>query len=211
MIPGGLGSRTTPVVELAKAAGEVLARPDGPRVARIIAGTRTSAARGEYSQLTRNLRLLDSAVAMLKRPPGSTGLPRRHGVRPRMAEPRTAASPSLSAVVRGGRVSSRISRASVSAHCTKSVTECQSASRQHLRPSSGSARLGGGACFRGAVKPLKTYFYFSAKTSRWCSRYVAVREGKANSAQRSVLAISAVSHTDRWQFSMSELDRKRHH
>ena len=66
--PGGLGSRTTPVVELAKAAGEVLARPDGPRVATIDFGgwdTHISQ-QGEYSQLTRNLRLLDSAVAMLK-------------------------------------------------------------------------------------------------------------------------------------------------
>ena len=42
---------------------------------------------GEYSQLTRNLRLLDSAVAMLKTTLGprlaAHGRPRRHGVRPR--------------------------------------------------------------------------------------------------------------------------------
>jgi uncharacterized protein (DUF1501 family) len=66
--PGGMGSRTTPVVELTKAAGEVLARPDGPRVATIDFGgwdTHISQ-QGEYSQLTRNLRLLDRAVAMLK-------------------------------------------------------------------------------------------------------------------------------------------------
>jgi uncharacterized protein (DUF1501 family) len=66
--PGGTASRTTPVVELAKAAGQVLARPDGPRVATIDFGgwdTHISQ-QGEYSQLTRNLRLLDRAVAMLK-------------------------------------------------------------------------------------------------------------------------------------------------
>ncbi len=66
--PGGMGSRTTPVVELARAAGEVLSRPDGPRVATIDFGgwdTHISQ-QGEYSQLTRNLRLLDRSVAVLK-------------------------------------------------------------------------------------------------------------------------------------------------
>jgi uncharacterized protein (DUF1501 family) len=66
--PGGMGSSTTPVVELAKAAGEILGRPDGPRAASIDFGgwdTHISQ-QGEYSQLTRNLRLLDRAVATLK-------------------------------------------------------------------------------------------------------------------------------------------------
>ena len=66
--PGGMGSRATPVVELAKAAGEILGRPDGPRVATIDFGgwdTHISQ-QGEYSQLTRNLRLLDRSVATLK-------------------------------------------------------------------------------------------------------------------------------------------------
>ena len=57
--PNGMGSRTTPVMELAKAAGEVLGRPDGPRVATIDFGgwdTHISQ-QGEYGQLTRNLRL----------------------------------------------------------------------------------------------------------------------------------------------------------
>jgi uncharacterized protein (DUF1501 family) len=58
----------SPVVELARAAGEVLAKPEGPRVATIDFGgwdTHISTL-GEYSQLTRNLRLLDRSVAMLK-------------------------------------------------------------------------------------------------------------------------------------------------
>jgi uncharacterized protein (DUF1501 family) len=66
--PGGMGSRASPVVELAKAAGEILSRPDGPRVATIDFGgwdTHISQ-QGEYSQLTRNLRLLDGSVTMLK-------------------------------------------------------------------------------------------------------------------------------------------------
>jgi uncharacterized protein (DUF1501 family) len=66
--PGGMGSRTLPVVELARAAGEILSRQDGPRVATIDFGgwdTHISQ-QGEYSQLTRNLRLLDRSVAVLK-------------------------------------------------------------------------------------------------------------------------------------------------
>ena len=64
----GMGSQTLPVVELARAAGEVLSRPDGPRVATIDFGgwdTHISQ-QGEYSQLTRNLRLLDRSIATLK-------------------------------------------------------------------------------------------------------------------------------------------------
>jgi uncharacterized protein (DUF1501 family) len=66
--PGGMGNRTTPVVELAKAAGEILGRQDGPRVASIdFGGWDTHIGQeGEFSQLTRNLRLLDRAVATLK-------------------------------------------------------------------------------------------------------------------------------------------------
>jgi uncharacterized protein (DUF1501 family) len=66
--PDGMGSRTTPVVELARAAGEVLGRQDGPRVATIDFGgwdTHISQ-QGEFSQLTRNLRLLDRSVAVLR-------------------------------------------------------------------------------------------------------------------------------------------------
>jgi len=66
--PGGMGSRALPVVELARAAGEILSRQDGPRVATIDFGgwdTHISQ-QGEYSQLTRNLRLLDRSVAVLK-------------------------------------------------------------------------------------------------------------------------------------------------
>jgi len=66
--PDGMGSQTSPVVELAKAAGEILSRQDGPRVATIDFGgwdTHISQ-QGEYSQLTRNLRLLDRSVAVLK-------------------------------------------------------------------------------------------------------------------------------------------------
>jgi uncharacterized protein (DUF1501 family) len=64
----GTAGPTAPVMELAKAAGEVLGRPDGPRVATIDFGgwdTHISQ-QGEYSQLTRNLRLLDRSVAALK-------------------------------------------------------------------------------------------------------------------------------------------------
>jgi uncharacterized protein (DUF1501 family) len=66
--PGGMGGQTLPVVELARAAGEILSREDGPRVATIDFGgwdTHISQ-QGEYSQLTRNLRLLDRSVAGLK-------------------------------------------------------------------------------------------------------------------------------------------------
>jgi uncharacterized protein (DUF1501 family) len=66
--PGGMGGQTLPVLELARAAGEVLGRLDGPRVATIDFGgwdTHVSQ-QGEYSQLTRNLRLLDRSVAALK-------------------------------------------------------------------------------------------------------------------------------------------------
>jgi uncharacterized protein (DUF1501 family) len=64
----GMGGRTQPVAELARAAGEVLGRPHGPRVATIDFGgwdTHISQ-QGEYSQLTRNLRLLDRSVAALR-------------------------------------------------------------------------------------------------------------------------------------------------
>jgi uncharacterized protein (DUF1501 family) len=64
----GTGGQTRPVVELARAAGEILSRPHGPRVATIDFGgwdTHISQ-QGEYSQLTRNLRLLDRSVAVLK-------------------------------------------------------------------------------------------------------------------------------------------------
>ena len=65
---GGMDGAATPVVELAKAAGEILTKPDGPRVATIdFAGWDTHISQvGEYSQLTRNLRLLDRAVATLR-------------------------------------------------------------------------------------------------------------------------------------------------
>jgi uncharacterized protein (DUF1501 family) len=64
----GMDAQASPVVELARAAGEILAKPDGPRVATIDFGgwdTHISQ-QGEYSQLTRNLRLLDRAVITLK-------------------------------------------------------------------------------------------------------------------------------------------------
>ena len=64
----GTGGQAPPVMALARAAGEVLGRPDGPRVATIDFGgwdTHISQ-QGEYSQLTRNLRLLDRSVAALK-------------------------------------------------------------------------------------------------------------------------------------------------
>jgi uncharacterized protein (DUF1501 family) len=63
-----MGGQTQPVAELARAAGEILGRPDGPRVATIDFGgwdTHISQ-QGEYSQLTRNLRLLDRSIATLK-------------------------------------------------------------------------------------------------------------------------------------------------
>lgn len=65
---GGAGSPAQPVVALAQAAGEILGKPDGPRVATIdFGGWDTHISQlGEYGQLTRNLRLLDRAVATLK-------------------------------------------------------------------------------------------------------------------------------------------------
>ena len=71
--PGDMGSRALPVAELARTAGEILGRQDGPRVATIDFGgwdTHISQ-QGEYSQLTRNLRLLDRSVAVLKTALGS--------------------------------------------------------------------------------------------------------------------------------------------
>jgi uncharacterized protein (DUF1501 family) len=58
-----------PMIELAKAAGEVLAKPIGPRVASIdFGGWDTHINQlGEYSQLTRNLRMLDGAVKTLRK------------------------------------------------------------------------------------------------------------------------------------------------
>ena len=63
---GGGGAQ--PVIALAKAAGAFLAKPDGPRVATIDFGGWDSHANqvGEYSPLTRNLRMLDRTVTTLK-------------------------------------------------------------------------------------------------------------------------------------------------
>jgi uncharacterized protein (DUF1501 family) len=63
---GGGGAQ--PVVVLAKAAGTFLAKQDGPRVATIDFGGWDNHANqiGEYSPLTRNLRLLDRVVTTLK-------------------------------------------------------------------------------------------------------------------------------------------------
>jgi uncharacterized protein (DUF1501 family) len=63
---GGAGAQA--VIPLAKAAGAFLAKPDGPRVATIDFGGWDSHANqiGEYSPLTRNLRLLDRTVTTLK-------------------------------------------------------------------------------------------------------------------------------------------------
>jgi uncharacterized protein (DUF1501 family) len=65
---GAMGGQSSPVLVLARAAGEILGRRDGPRVATIdFGGWDTHISQlGEYSQLTRNLRLLDRAVAALK-------------------------------------------------------------------------------------------------------------------------------------------------
>jgi len=62
------GGGPQPVVELAKAAGEILGKREGPRVASIdFGGWDTHINQlGEYSALTRNLRLLDRSVATLK-------------------------------------------------------------------------------------------------------------------------------------------------
>ena len=64
----GMGAGPQAVVTLAKAAGEILAKRDGPRVASIdFGGWDTHINQiGEYSALTRNLRLLDRSVAALK-------------------------------------------------------------------------------------------------------------------------------------------------
>jgi uncharacterized protein (DUF1501 family) len=65
---GAMDGQTLPVVALAQAAGEILGQPNGPRVATIdFGGWDTHISQlGEYSQLTRNLRLLDRTVATLK-------------------------------------------------------------------------------------------------------------------------------------------------
>jgi uncharacterized protein (DUF1501 family) len=66
---GGMpGGGPQAAVALAKAAGTFLAKPDGPRVATIdFGGWDTHANQvGEFSPLTRNLRLLDRGVATLK-------------------------------------------------------------------------------------------------------------------------------------------------
>ncbi len=64
----GMGGGPQAVVALAKAAGEILGKHDGPRVASIdFGGWDTHINQlGEYSALTRNLRLLDRSVATLK-------------------------------------------------------------------------------------------------------------------------------------------------
>jgi len=64
----GMGGGPQVVVALAKAAGEILGKRDGPRVASIdFGGWDTHINQlGEYSALTRNLRLLDRSVAALK-------------------------------------------------------------------------------------------------------------------------------------------------
>ena len=66
-----------PVLALAKAAGEILGKRDGPRVASIdFGGWDTHINQlGEFSALTRNLRLLDRSVAALK---ASLGAAWRH-------------------------------------------------------------------------------------------------------------------------------------
>jgi uncharacterized protein (DUF1501 family) len=64
----GMDGGGQPVVALGTAAGEALARRDGPRVATIdFGGWDTHINQlGEYSALTRNLRLLDRSLAALK-------------------------------------------------------------------------------------------------------------------------------------------------
>ncbi len=70
MIEGrnGMVGGQQPVVALAKAAGEILGKREGPRVASIdFGGWDTHIGQlGEYGPLTRNLRLLDRMVATLK-------------------------------------------------------------------------------------------------------------------------------------------------
>ena len=69
----GMGGGAQPVIALAKAASAFLVKPDGPRVATIDFGGWDSHANqvGEYSPLTRNLRLLDRTVTALKRSLGA--------------------------------------------------------------------------------------------------------------------------------------------
>jgi uncharacterized protein (DUF1501 family) len=64
----GMGGAQPPVVALARAAGEMLGKDSGPRVASLDFGGWDSHINqvGEYSALTRNLRLLDRSVAALK-------------------------------------------------------------------------------------------------------------------------------------------------
>jgi uncharacterized protein (DUF1501 family) len=64
----GMGGGQQPVVALAKAAGEILGKHDGPRVASIdFGGWDTHIGQlGEFGPLTRNLKLLDRMVATLK-------------------------------------------------------------------------------------------------------------------------------------------------
>jgi uncharacterized protein (DUF1501 family) len=73
MMPGrdaarGMGGGPQVVVTLARAAGEILAKREGPRVASIdFGGWDTHINQlGEYSALSRNLRLLDRTIAALK-------------------------------------------------------------------------------------------------------------------------------------------------
>lgn len=64
----GMGGGQQPVVALAKAAGEILGKREGPRVASIdFGGWDTHIGQlGEFGPLTRNLRLLDRMVTTLK-------------------------------------------------------------------------------------------------------------------------------------------------
>lgn len=64
----GMGGGGQPVEALAKAAGEILGKREGPRVASIdFGGWDTHIGQlGEYGPLTRNLRLLDRSVTTLK-------------------------------------------------------------------------------------------------------------------------------------------------
>ncbi len=65
---GAMETPTQPILVLAQAAGEILAKPTGPRVASIdFGGWDTHISQlGDYGALTRNLRLLDRTVATLK-------------------------------------------------------------------------------------------------------------------------------------------------
>jgi uncharacterized protein (DUF1501 family) len=70
----GMGAGPQAVLALAKAAGEILAKREGPRVASIdFGGWDTHINQlGEYSALTRNLRLLDRSLVALKTALGTT-------------------------------------------------------------------------------------------------------------------------------------------